>query len=97
MTEERTNAFQMLKTALESFMENAGMHCGTGSIPEISRYEGRLESIMELDEKIRIEITRHSNCLKTSLNRMKKGKVAMNGYRNIRINSQSPRVLSMTR
>ena len=97
MTEERTKAFQLLKTTLDSFIQNAGTHYGSDSLSILNGYESRLSLMMKLDEDISGEIQKYRNSLKTNLNRMKKGKMAMTGYKNSAKNSQSPRVLSMNR
>jgi len=81
LTQERTTVFQILKTALDTFMENAGSLYGSDSLSAISRYEGKLASILKLDEDIAIEIKKHQEHLKVSLARLKKGKTALNGYR----------------
>jgi cell fate (sporulation/competence/biofilm development) regulator YlbF (YheA/YmcA/DUF963 family) len=97
MTREREGVFQNLKDNLEAMMENAGLDHGTDCISDLSKYENRLASIMKLDEEISIEIKNYRDSLKNSLNHMKKGKAAMDGYKNAGTNPQSPRVLSMNR
>ncbi len=97
MTQERASSFQLLKTSLDSFMENSGSQFGTDSLPLLSKYEDRLATIMKLDEAITIEIKKHRNGLKNNLNRVKKGKEAMSGYKNAVPKSQNPCVLSMNR
>ncbi|MCD4734680.1 MAG: hypothetical protein K8R53_01430 [Bacteroidales bacterium] len=97
MTRERETVFQTLKVNLEAMMENAGLIHGTDCISELSKHEDRLNSIMNLDQEISIEIKKYRDSLKNSLNHMKKGKAAMNGYRVAGTNSPTPRVLSMNR
>ncbi len=97
MTRDREKIFQILKTNLETMMENAGLTHRTDSISDLGKYENRLNAIMKLDEAISIEIKKYRDTLKTNLNRMKKGKAAMNGYRMAGTTSPNPHVLSMNR
>ncbi len=97
MTKERADAFKILKSAIENFTNTAGTQYGEKSISDLNKYEDRLSLMMELDDKIAIEIKKYRENLKSNLDRVKKGKVAMTGYRNAGSNSQNPRVLSMNR
>ncbi|MFH2060653.1 MAG: hypothetical protein ABIJ59_17345 [Pseudomonadota bacterium] len=97
MTQERSDLFQTLIAQVESFISDAGTRHGSDSLATLSKFENRLESMMMLDDKIKIEIIRHREDLKIHLTRMKKGKNAMNGYKNAVSSSRTPRVLSMNR
>ncbi|MCD4720744.1 MAG: hypothetical protein K8S13_12945 [Desulfobacula sp.] len=97
MTQERENAFLNLKKNLDNLIGNAGSIGGTKSLPLLTEFESRLNTIMGLDEQIAAEIQRHSVELKKHLKHMKQGKAAMNGYRMAGTNSPKPCVLSMNR
>ncbi len=97
MNTERAYAFKSLKTALDTFMGNAGTIYGSDSVSILTGYEQRVSSMMALDEKIAIEIKKHKNRLKADLVRMKKGKQAITGYKSTGAVLSSPKVVSMNR
>lgn len=97
MTIEREKLFLILKNSLDDMMENAGLNHGTDCVDELGKYENRLNLIMKLDDEISIEIKKYQKELKGHLNRMKKGKDAMNGYKNAGGSTSKPYVLSMNR
>ena len=97
MNTERAGAFRTLKAALDTFMGNAGTIYGSDSLSMLSGYEQIVSSMMELDEKIAIEIKKHKDRLKADLARMKKGKQAITGYKSTGTVLSSPKVVSMNR
>jgi len=97
MTRKREAAFLDLKESLDNLVENAGSIGGTKSIPVLSEFEKRLNTIMALDGQIATEIQRHRAELKKHLNHMKRGKAAMKGYNPAGLNPRPPNVLSMNR
>lgn len=97
MTRQRQEAFHSLEESLDLFMATAGSTLGKESVPLLSRFEGRLNKLMALDDKITNEIQRHKAQLKNNLNRVRKGQVAMKGYGTAGITPQKTHVLSMNR
>lgn len=96
MNNERNEVFRLLKASLEIAMGSAVQDRGKkNSIHLLKKYEIRLNRIIQLDDKISIEIKKYQDLLKSSLNRIKKGKNAMNGYKKAGVNPSNPCVLSM--
>ncbi len=97
MTIEREKVFCALKNSLNDFVQSAAGQTATDYLSELKQFEIRLNSIMQLDDKITNEIIKYKSELKTNLNRVRKGQVAMNGYKGTVKRSQRPHVLSMNR
>ena len=98
MTQERDKAFQVLKNHLDSVMQATGSGMEDDNINELNRYKNWISTILELDEKIAVEIKKYKDTLKSSINTIQQGKTAMNGYRlGGSPFSRQPRVLSMNR
>jgi hypothetical protein len=98
LTQERKQASDDLQTALNRFMENAGSLGRSKSIPLLSKFESRLNTIMELDERIASEIERHRGVMKKELSQMKQGKKAIEGYGSAATPQKGrPRVFSISR
>jgi len=97
MTQERDAAFFNLTEILNKFIENAGTIGGQDSLPILTQFEGRLSSILAVDEKISFEINKHRSRLQKSLEQLKQGKIAMQGYKMTGKNPNHPCVLSMNR
>lgn len=97
MTLERKHASSELQKVLQQFMDVAGSLGGTKSITILTRFEGRLNTIMELDETISTEIQKHRDWLKNNLSLMKKGKQAVRGYKTAGTIPNQARVFSISR
>lgn len=97
MTNDRNDRFELLKTALESYVQNAASQQNDNTMNILSEYETRLGVLMKLDEQISDEIKKHKAMLRANLNHMKKGKTAMKGYKNTGSTSPKPCVFSMDR
>ena len=97
MTMERKIASDELQEALNGFMENAGLLHGGSSLNVLNRFETRLGTILKVDDSIAVEIEKHRNELKKTLNRLKHGNKAMQGYRPADTPRNKPRVLSINR
>ncbi len=97
MTMERKIASDELQEALNGFMENAGLLHGGSSLNVLNRFETRLGTILKVDDSIAVEIEKHRDELKKTLNRLKHGNKAMQGYRPADTPRNKPRVLSINR
>ncbi|MCG8685538.1 MAG: hypothetical protein MI892_11725 [Desulfobacterales bacterium] len=97
MTMERKIASDELQKALNGFMENAGLLHGGSSLNVLNRFENRLGTLLKVDDSIAVEIEKHRDELKKSLNRLKHGNKAMQGYRPADTHRNKPRVLSINR
>ena len=97
ITAERKAASASLQRALDEFMGQAGSLGKEKSIEMLTDIKTRLDQILKLDEVIAIEVEKHRDQLKTNLNRLKKGKAAMQGYRPAGAVKGGPRVFSISR
>ncbi len=98
LTQERKQASDYLQSALNRFMENAGSLGQSKSLTLLSKFESRLNTIMELDERIASEIERHRGLMRDELNKMKKGKKAIEGYGSAATPPKNqPRVFNISR
>ena len=99
MTRERRSASTKLKTAINEFIDTAGASDKPGNITSLNQLKKRLGLILRVDETIGGEIQKHKSLLEKSMNQLKHGKKALQGYRPTGSLSQSnrPRVLSISR
>ena len=98
LTQERKQASDDLQATLNRFMGNAGSLGQSKSLPLLSKFESRLNTIMELDERIASEIERHRGVMKKELNQMKQGKKVIEGYGSAASPPKNqPRVFSISR
>ncbi len=98
LTQERKQASDVLQSALNRFMENAGSLGQGKGISLLSKFESRLNNIMVLDERIASEIEKHREQMKKELNQMKQGKKAIKGYGSAGTPPKDqPRVFSINR
>lgn len=99
MSSERKEVFDILKASLETYISGpiSNQSSEKDKLRTLSEYQDKVSDIMILDEKLAVEIKKHKARLKDQLNNMKKGKMAINGYKNIHNSDQRPRVLSMNR
>ncbi len=96
MTQERRQASDDLKSALNTFLNETGNN-SKENISVLTRYEKRLGAILKVDDTIALEIKNHKDRLRTSLNQLKHGKKAMQGYKPLNLSKGRPRVLSINR
>ncbi len=96
MTQERRQASDNLKSVLNTFLNVTGNN-SKGNISVLTRYEKRLGAILKVDDTIALEIKNHKERLRTSLNQLKHGRKAIQGYKPLNLSKGRPRVLSISR
>lgn len=97
MTSDRRRASADLQKVLQAFMDVAGSLGGTKSLAVLSKFEVRLNTIMELDEALSTEIEKHRDWIKKNLSHIKKGRQAVRGYKTAGAPPGQPRVFSISR
>ena len=85
MTKDRDSVFDELKQNLDAFVGNAGSTGGIDNLPALAKFEERLTSIMNVNEKLSKAIEEYRENLKTNLAKMKQSKAALRGYKAVNL------------
>ena len=86
MTQKRDDSFIKLKHNLDRFVKNAGSHGGADSLSDLTAYETRLASIMDVSQELSKVILEYKDKLTEGLAKLQQGKAAMQGYKTANMN-----------